>query len=99
MAAALRQQYGLRVAGKEFESMRWEEFADLIRGLSEGTALAGVARVRTETDREAIRQMTPAQRRERMEWQRRRAAQRTESETMGFVAQMQRAFAQAFGGE
>ena len=79
--------------------MRWDEFADLIGGLSGDTALASVVRIRTETDREQIRQMTPAQRRMRADWQRRRALQRTRSETMGFVAQMQQAFANAFGGD
>ena len=78
--------------------MAWDEFSDLLAGLNEGTPLVRVAQIRTETDRDAIAQMTPAQRRMRMEWQRRNAMKRPQSETEAFIADMQKALAGMFGG-
>lgn len=99
MSAALRQQYGLRANSQEFAEMPWEEFADLMRGLSGDTALARVARIRTETDPEQVRRMTASERRMRTEWQRRRAMERSDDERARFLALIQAAFANAFGKE
>lgn len=99
MVASLRQQYGLRVQSDEFAGMGWDEFGDLVAGLNEQTPLVRVAMIRTETDPEAIRQLTPEQRRMRMEWQRRRAARRPQEEVDGFMASFQEAMAGMFGGE
>lgn len=77
--------------------MTWEEFADLVGGLSSGTALAAVVQVRTETDPEAIRRMSAGQRRMRADWQRRRALSRDPGEYARFLAMMQEAFASMYG--
>lgn len=95
----MRQQYGLRIQSAEFAEMGWDEFADLLSGLNEQTPLVRVAMMRTEGDPERIRAMTPEQRRMRSEWQRRRAAMRTEEETDAFLAMMQGAFASMYGSK
>lgn len=92
----MRQQYGLRINSDEFRGMPWDEFADLISGLNEQTPLVRVAFVRTTTDRDRIKAMTPEQRRMRAEWQRRRAARRSDQETHEFVAMLQAAFANLY---
>ena len=79
--------------------MTWDEFSDLVSGLNEQTPLVRVAQIRTETDREALKRLTPGQLAMRSEWQRRRALRRPESETMAFVADMQRSIAGMFGGD
>ena len=78
--------------------MGWDEFCDLLSGLNDETPLVKVALIRTETDPERIRAMTPEQRRMRAEWQRRRAGGRTEKETQAFLRQMQDGLARMFGG-
>lgn len=93
----MRQQYGLRIQSDEFRSMGWREFADLLSGLNEHTPLVRVAQIRTETDPERIRAMTPEQRAVRSEWRRARARRRPKSEVAEFLASMQQAFATAFG--
>ena len=93
----MRQQYGLRVRSDEFARMSWDEFADLLAGLNEDTPLVRVAMIRTERDPERVRAMTPDQRAMRAEWQRGRAARRPRADTDAFVAQIQAAFAAAFG--
>lgn len=94
----MRQQYGLRVRSDEFATMRWDEFADLLAGLTEDTPLVRVALIRTESDPERVRAMTPDQRAMRAEWQRRRAQRRPQADVEAFVGMIQAAFAQAFGG-
>lgn len=99
MVSSLRQQYGLRVQSDEFAEMGWDEFADLVAGLNESTPLVRVAQVRTEEDSEALKQLTPSQRRMRAEWQRQRALQRPQGETDEFLSTIQTAFASMFGKE
>ena len=89
----MRQQYGLRIQGDEFDGMSWDEFSDLVSGLNEQTPLVRVAQVRTESDPEALKQMTKAQRAMRAEWQRRRALRKPKDETAAFLADMQKALA------
>ena len=79
--------------------MGWDEFADLVSGLNEDTPLVRVAMIRTETDREAIARLTPAQRAMRDEWQRRKALRRPKADTERFLADMQKSIAGMFGGE
>lgn len=92
-------QYGLRIQSDEFAEMGWEEFADLLSGLNDGTPLVRVAQIRTASDPEAVNRMTPQQRRMRTEWQRKRALKRPEAETIEFVESMQAQLAKLFGGE
>lgn len=99
MVASLRQQYGLRVRSDEFARMSWDEFADLLAGLNEDTPLVRVALIRTETDPERVRAMSPEQRAMRDEWRRRRARRRPQGDVERFLEMMQEAFAEAFGGE
>lgn len=93
----MRQQYGLRIQSDEFRGMSWDEFCDLVAGLNEATPLVRVARIRTETDPEAVKRLTPEQRAMRAEWQRRRALTRPEDETRAFLADMETAMERLFG--
>lgn len=90
-------QYGLRIKSDEFHTMTWDEFSDLLSGLNEDTPLVRVAMIRTESDPERIKAMTPEQRAMRAEWRRRRAYKRPESETKAFLDSIQKAFAASFG--
>ena len=99
MVASVRQQYGLRIQSGEFDGMSWDEFSDLVAGLGENTPLVRIAQIRTETDPEAIKNLTPEQRRMRSEWQRRKASRMPESDVTAFVSSIQKAFAAMFGEE
>ena len=80
----MRQQYGLRIQGDEFKTMGWDEFADLLNGLNDTTPLVQIVRIRTESDREALKHFTKEQRRIRSEWQRRAALKKSQGETATF---------------
>lgn len=95
----MRQQYGLRIRGDEFADMSWDEFSDLLSGLNDETPLVKVARIRTERDPQAIRDLTPAQRAMRADWQRKRAARKPQKDVDAFLRDMQTAFSNMFKGE
>lgn len=95
----MRQQYGLRIQSDEFADMSWDEFSDLLSGLTDDTPLVRVAMIRTATDKETIKQMTPEHRRMRAEWQRRCAMERTAAETDSFLDTMQSVFARLFSNK
>jgi len=73
--------------------MSWDEFSDLLSGLNENTPLAGVVKIRTETDREVLKDYTPGMRKIRNEWLTKRAKQRPQSDTDAFINMMQNTFA------
>lgn len=99
MVASMRQQYGLRIRGEEFASMSWDEFADLLSGLGEDTPLVRVAQIRTESDPERIRAMSPAQRAMRSAWQRRSAMRKSSEDVEAFLGTVQTALSGLFGKE
>lgn len=79
--------------------MDWDEFSDLVAGLSEDTPLIKMAMVRTESRPEALEQFTPGQLKERAEWQRRRALKRPRQETEKAILDLQETFKKMFTTE
>lgn len=55
--------------------MKWDEFASLLSGLGPDTALGRIVAIRTEEDKDILKNFTPEQHRIRNEWKRRRAKQ------------------------
>lgn len=53
--------------------MKWEEFKDLLVGISSDTALGRIVAIRSETDKEVLKHFTKDQKRIRSEWLQRRA--------------------------
>jgi len=76
--------------------MSWDEFADLLNGLSEDTPLVRIVQIRTEEDPEVIKNYTAGQRKIRADWHRFKAQQKTETETNEFLKTIEKALGQAF---
>lgn len=53
--------------------MKWDEFRDLLVGISPDTALGRIVSIRSETDKNMLKHFTKEQRRIRSDWMRRRA--------------------------
>ena len=53
--------------------MPWEEFKQLLAGISPDTPLGRMVSIRSEADKNVLKHFTKEQRRIRSEWQRRRA--------------------------
>jgi len=73
--------------------MSWDEFTDLLSGLNENTPLVNVARIRTETDPEVLKEYTPGMRKMRTDWQTKRAKRRSKKDTESFLKMIQGVFA------
>ena len=78
--------------------MSWDEFRDLLSGLSPDTALGRTVSIRAEEDREVLKTFTPEQRRIRSQWRSRSAKRKKTEDTADFLAQMQAVFAKMAGG-
>ena len=92
IVASFRQQYGIRIKSKEFESMSWDEFSDLLNGLNEETPLVKIVQIRLENDPEALKNFTQGQRKIRSEWHRHKAKQKSKQDINEFLKTMETAF-------
>ena len=72
IVSSFQSQYGLRLS-RELGTMKWDEFKDLLVGISPDTALGRIVAIRSETDKNVLKHFTRDQRRIRSEWMQRRA--------------------------
>ena len=79
--------------------MRWDEFKTLLTGLNPDTALGRVVAIRSETNKDVLKEFTPDMRRMRNEWINRNAKNKSLSERDAFVEEMRKAFIAMSGGE
>lgn len=64
--ASFAQQYGIRL--RRENDMSWDEFSTLLAGLNGDTPLGHIVSIRSETDKERLKQFTPAERKIRNDW-------------------------------
>lgn len=90
-------QYSIRLRAEP--DMTWDEFCTLLAGIMPETPLGQVVQIRSENDREKLKNFTPEQKRIRNEWRSRSASQVewTDAEKEEAVKQFQTMIAQAFG--
>ena len=78
--------------------MSWDEFTDLLSGISPDTALGRIVAIRAEEDEEILKHFTPEQRRIRCEWRNKQAMKVSEEERDKFLKAMKQAFIDMTGG-
>lgn len=66
-------QYGLRIRTKEFESVSWDEFKSLLSGIDPETPLGRMVAIRSETDKNVIKNFNKDQKRIYNAWRNRKA--------------------------
>lgn len=71
IAASFAEQYGIRLIYEK--DMLWSEFAMLLSGISAETPLGRIVSIRSENDKEILKNFTPEQRRVRSKWRNRQA--------------------------
>ena len=64
--ASFAQQYGIRL--RREEDMTWGEFSTLLGGINTDSPLGQIVSIRSETDKEKLKQFTPEQRKIRNDW-------------------------------
>lgn len=78
--------------------MKWDEFRDLLVGISPDTALGRIVSIRAEEDKERLKHFTKEQRRIRSEWRRKRAKQISTEDRDKMLEQLKQAFISMAGG-
>lgn len=90
-------QYGIRLRAEP--DMSWDEFCTLLAGIMPETPLGQIVQIRSENDREKLKNFSPEQRRIRNEWRTRelKQAQWSEEDARKAVQEFQNIIKQAFG--
>lgn len=70
--SSFQSQYGLRLS-RELSIMKWDEFRDLLVGISPDTALGRIVAIRAEENKDVLKNFSKEQRRIRNEWRQHRA--------------------------
>ena len=91
-------QYGLRIQTKEFETVSWDEFYELLAGIAPETPLGRVVAIRSETDEKVIKQFSRDQRKIYDDWQKRQAARMTPETYLQQMEELERMMAAMCGG-
>ena len=69
--ASFFKQYGIRL--RQINDMPWDEFCSYLSGIMPDTPLGNVVQIRSEDDKEILKNFTPEQKRIRSEWRNRMA--------------------------
>lgn len=93
---ATQYPFRLRAVIKE---MKWGELSAYISGLMSETPLGNTVQIRSETDAEIIKKMTPEQKEIRANWRNKQAKNVSEDEMKAFLEQMKTALIKMAGGK
>lgn len=90
-------QYNIRLI--EAEDMDWKEFCTLLSGIMPKTPLGQIVSIRSEEDKDVLKQFSKAQHEIRNSWRSRHNPTEgmTEAEKVKAVKEVQELFARAFG--
>lgn len=72
--------------------MKWDEFCDLLSGISSDSPLGRMVQIRLENDKDILKNFTPQQRKIRAEWRSRKAKAVSVEDTSAFIEQMKQVF-------
>lgn len=78
--------------------MSWEEFKQMLSGISPETPLGRIVSIRSETERDILKRYNSEQRRIHSEWQNRLAKNKSPMDTERFLEEMRNAFIAMAGG-
>lgn len=79
--------------------MTWDEFRDLLVGISPDTPLGRIVSIRAEEDKEVLKHFTKEQHRIRSEWRSRKAKEITQENMDDILNSLKNAFISMAGGE
>lgn len=78
--------------------MQWDEFRDLLVGISPETALGRMVSIRSEDDKDVLKHFTKDHHRIRNEWRNRKAKSITPDQMDDVLEQLKQAFISMAGG-
>ena len=77
--ASIAQQYGIRIRS-EIKTISWSEVKMLVGGLLSDTPLGNIIQIRSENDKEALKNFTPEMHKIRIEWRNKQAKDKLKDE-------------------
>lgn len=72
--------------------MKWDEFCDLLSGISPDSPLGRMVQIRLENDKDVLKHFTPTQRKIRSEWRSRQAKAISADDAAAAIEQIKQAF-------
>ncbi len=98
---SIAKQYGVLPAAQA--DLSWQDWYKLVSGLMDDTPLGRIVAVRSEQNKEIIKQFSPWQKQIYTEWKAFRAnhmlADKTENELRADMRQLEKMLEHAFGGD
>lgn len=98
IVSSFQSQYGIRLSRELPGGMKWGEFRDLLIGLGPDTALGRIVQIRSEDNKEVLKNFTKEQRRIRNEWMQRRAKTVSQKDMDVILEGFKKAFISMAGG-
>lgn len=83
---------------KEFKEMKWVEFRALLAGLGADTPLGQIISIRSEEDKDVLKQFTDRQKQIRNQWRNRKAKEVSEGELETVLEKLKQTFIDMAGG-
>ena len=96
IASSLKTQYGYSIR-KEIENMSWAELSSDISGLMGDTPLGNIVQIRSEDDRERLKNFTQDQKNIRWKYRMKMAQNVDQEEFKRTIADLQKAFKEMAG--
>ena len=97
IVSSFQSQYGIRLSKELPTGMKWDEFRDLLVGISPDTALGRIVSIRAENDQKVIDQFNEDQKRIWSEWRQKRAASIPQEEADKAIEAFRQTFLRAAG--
>ncbi|MFQ8688686.1 MAG: Gp15 family bacteriophage protein [Blautia sp.] len=94
--SSFQSQYGIRLS-RELPTMKWDEFQDLLIGISPDTALGRMVSIRAENDKNVLKHFTKEQKRIRDAWRNRRAKSVNHEDYLKILQGFEQAFVNMAG--
>ena len=96
VASSLKKQYGYSVR-KEIENMSWAELCSDISGLMHDTPLGNIVQIRSEDDKERLKNFTQEQKNIRWEYRNKMAQKMDKEEFKKVITEFQKMFKEMAG--
>lgn len=97
IVSSFQSQYGIRIS-KDIQTMKWDEFKDLLSGLGPDTPLGRIVSIRAEDDPDILEHFGTEQKRIRREWRTRTAKAMSQEDMESFLESMKQALIYSAGG-
>lgn len=95
--ASFFKQYGIRL--RQIDDMPWDEFCSYLAGIMPDTPLGNIVQIRSEEDKNIIKNFTSKQKRIRSEWRNRTAKNMDKKEAEDAIKMFQNMFKELAGGD